>query len=75
MFKSFTNGRDLIQPAVTHFVAAYLTLKYLSENKESLMTTFASSKRKGSNFVHTEEGKKFKKLCMIPNFGVMLWHV
>ncbi|XP_038713405.1 uncharacterized protein LOC120007275 [Tripterygium wilfordii] len=68
MLKQFTEGRDLIRPAVTRFATTYLTLGCLSEYKGALMTMFSSSKWKESKFVRTEEGKGVENIVLDSRF-------
>lgn len=58
MVRKFTNGRDLIRPALTRFATAYLTIGCLNDLKSSLINMFDSNDWKSSRFATTEEGKK-----------------
>ncbi|XP_058732905.1 uncharacterized protein LOC131604487 [Vicia villosa] len=61
MVRKFTNGRDLIRPAMTRFATAYLTLGCLNDLKSSLLNMFGSDEWKSSRFATTEEGRKIAK--------------
>ncbi|CAM8913918.1 unnamed protein product [Rhodiola kirilowii] len=61
MVRKFTNGRDLIRPAMTRFATAYLTLGCLNDLKPLLINMFSSEDWKNSRFVTTDEGKKIAK--------------
>ncbi|KAH1193083.1 hypothetical protein GmHk_19G054192 [Glycine max] len=58
IMKKFTNGRNLIRPAMTRFATTYLTLACLHELKASLMNMFSSEEWKTSKFGTSQEGRK-----------------
>jgi hypothetical protein len=62
--REFTEGKDLIRPAVTRFATAYLTLSCLEENKGSLINMFSSVKWKTSRFASLVDGKIVQDIVM-----------
>ncbi|XP_059670853.1 uncharacterized protein LOC132316389 [Cornus florida] len=62
--KEFTNGKELIRPAVTRFATSYLTLQRLNELKGELMNLFTSSKWKSSKFARTRKGKRVEGVAL-----------
>jgi len=58
MVRKFTNGRDLIRPALTRFATTYLTIGCLNDLKPSLINMFDSNDWKSSRFATTKEGKR-----------------
>ncbi|XP_027340931.1 uncharacterized protein LOC113854230 [Abrus precatorius] len=64
----FTNGKDLVRPAITRFAASYLTLQCLNENKEALMRMFTSEQWKSSQVAKTKEGKHIENLVIDKEF-------
>jgi len=53
LLKNFTNGRDLIKPAITRFATTYLTLACLNEHRVALINMFNSKEWKDSKFSST----------------------
>jgi hypothetical protein len=68
MVRKFTNGRDLIRPAMTRFATAYLTLGCLNDLKSSLINMFNSDDWKSSRFATTVEGRKIAKGALDHHF-------
>ncbi|CAI0406309.1 unnamed protein product [Linum tenue] len=68
MMKEFTEGKELIRPAVTRFATSYLTLSSLSENRGQLMTMFSSDKWRKSNFANIQEGKRVQGIVLDGRF-------
>ncbi|CAM8959963.1 unnamed protein product [Rhodiola kirilowii] len=66
--RKFTNGRDLIRPAMTRFATAYLTLGCLNDLKSSLLNMFNSNDWKCSRYHSTVEEKKIEKDALDTRF-------
>ncbi|XP_059623168.1 uncharacterized protein LOC132266331 [Cornus florida] len=62
--KEFTNGKELIRPAVTRFATSYLTLQRLNQLKGELINLFTSSKWKSSKFARTRNGKRIEGVAL-----------
>lgn len=58
LHKALVKGKDLIMPAITHFITAYLTLGCLNRFKGVLMSIFTSKTWITSKFVTKKDGKK-----------------
>lgn len=62
--REFTEGKDLIRPAVTRFATAYLTLSCLEQHKGALINMFSSVKWKASRFASLIDGKRVQDIVM-----------
>ena len=61
--RSFTN-RELIRPASTRFVTAYLTLKSILQSRQPLQSMFTSEKWASSAWANKSEGKEIRKIIL-----------
>lgn len=62
--RDFTEGKDLIRPAVTRFATAYLTLSCLHQHKGGLINMFSSTKWRASRFASLTEGKNVQAIVL-----------
>ncbi|XP_031476352.1 uncharacterized protein LOC116247983 [Nymphaea colorata] len=68
VMRRFTEGRELIRPAVTRSAASFLTLESISAARSALFQMFASDEWKQSSFAKLKEGKQVERLVATPKF-------
>ncbi|PWA91783.1 hypothetical protein CTI12_AA088310 [Artemisia annua] len=57
MMRKFTKKRDIVQPGVTRFPSAFLTLQSLKDKKDELRQMFSSIEWEECRFSNTVKGK------------------
>ncbi|XP_043708696.1 uncharacterized protein LOC122657953 isoform X2 [Telopea speciosissima] len=68
MKKEFTEGRDLLRPAVTRFATSFATLQSLLDNRIYLKRMFQSIKWLSSRFAKLDEGMEVEKIVLNSTF-------
>ncbi|KAG5565239.1 hypothetical protein RHGRI_001213 [Rhododendron griersonianum] len=64
LFRKFTKKKELIQPTVTRFATAYLTIKSFDETKMGLRYIFASEEWCTSPYLKSVGGMKAQGTCL-----------
>ncbi|XP_058076143.1 uncharacterized protein LOC131224790 isoform X1 [Magnolia sinica] len=68
MRKEFTEGRDIVRPAVTRYATSFITLQSLLDHKACLKKMFQSNKWTSSHFAKLDEGKEVEKIVLNSTF-------
>ncbi|XP_043724638.1 uncharacterized protein LOC122671472 isoform X2 [Telopea speciosissima] len=75
MKKEFTEGRDLLNSAVTRFATSFITLQSLLDNRIGLKRMFQSNKWLSSHFAQLDEGKEVEKIVLNSTFWKKMQYV
>ncbi|CAN6449003.1 unnamed protein product [Victoria cruziana] len=68
VLRRFTEGRELIRPAMTRSSSSYLTLESINAARSALVQMFSSEEWGRSNFAKLKEGKQVEKLVADAKF-------
>ncbi|XP_077232698.1 uncharacterized protein LOC143870117 [Tasmannia lanceolata] len=75
MRKEFTEGKELVRPAVTRFATSFVTLQSLLDHRAGLKRLFQSKKWISSHFAKLEEGKEVEKIVLNSTFWKKMQYV
>ncbi|XP_058187579.1 uncharacterized protein LOC131304373 [Rhododendron vialii] len=68
MVRHFTQRKELIKPAKTHFATACLTLQRVHQQKNNLRKMFTSEAWSKSKWAKEADGKKVAEIMLSPSF-------
>ncbi|KAF8387715.1 hypothetical protein HHK36_026369 [Tetracentron sinense] len=75
MKKEFTEGQELLRPAVTRFATSFVTLRSLLDHRTGLKRMFQSNKWLSSQFSKLDEGKEVEKIVLNATFWKKMQYV
>ncbi|XP_010246706.1 PREDICTED: uncharacterized protein LOC104589925 [Nelumbo nucifera] len=68
LMRKYTNQRELLRPAKTHFVTSFLTLQSIYKRKKNLRDLFNSKDWNESKWVKEIKGRRLGEMVMMPTF-------
>ncbi|XP_077240510.1 uncharacterized protein LOC143881362 [Tasmannia lanceolata] len=75
MRKEFTEGKELVRPAVTRFATSFVTLQSLLDHRAGLKRLFQSNKWISSRIAKLEEGREVEKIVLNSTFWKKMQYV
>ncbi|KAJ9561078.1 hypothetical protein OSB04_006238 [Centaurea solstitialis] len=64
IMKEFTKGKELLRPGATRFATSYLTLSRLYDQKNALISMFASEKWANCSYARSKDGMNVENIIL-----------